>query len=145
MQNTHRSEIFLSEEMKRYEKLNFIKKSSYFFMENAGYEVFKFIEENFTNKQSIIVLCGPGNNGGDGFVVARHLLERGFKTRVYTFKNTNKYKGDALKALKNFKGVTKKISFFKLEKNTLIVDALFGIGLKRDIKGKLNEVNTKCC
>ena len=140
MQNTHRSEIFLSEEMKRYEKLNFIKKSCYFFMENAGYDVFKFIEENFTNKQSIIVLCGPGNNGGDGFVVARHLLERGYKTRVYTFKNTNKYKGDALKALKNFKGVTKKISFFKLEKNTLIVDALFGIGLKRDIKGKLKKI-----
>ena len=45
MQNTHRSEIFLSEEMKRYEKLNFIKKSSYFFMENAGKSELDIINE----------------------------------------------------------------------------------------------------
>ena len=85
MQNTHRSGIFSSEEMRRLEKLNFMKKTSYSFMERAGYEVFKFVKENFKNRQSIIVLCGPGNNGGDGFVIARHLMDRGYKIRVYTF------------------------------------------------------------
>ena len=111
MQKTHGSAIFLSEEIKRYEKLNFLKKSSYSFMEKAGYEVFKFIRDNFKKRQSIIVLCGPGNNGGDGFVVAKHLIDKGYKTTVYTFVDSNSYQGDALKALKDFKGVTKKLSF----------------------------------
>ena len=140
MHNTHGSEILLSEEMRRFEKLNFLKKSSYSFMKKAGYEVFKFIEENFKKKQSIIVLCGPGNNGGDGFVIAKHLMARGHSIKVYTFADINSYKGDALKALKDFKGITKKISFFKIEKNTLIIDSLFGIGLTRNIKGKLEKI-----
>ncbi len=45
MQKTHGSAIFLSEEIRRFEKLNFLKKSSYSFMQKAGYEVFKFIME----------------------------------------------------------------------------------------------------
>ena len=140
MQNTHGSEVFLSEEMKRFEKSNFLKKSSYSFMKKAGYEVFKFIKDNFKKKQSLIVLCGPGNNGGDGFVIARHLINRGCNIHVYTLTDTNNYKGDARRALKDFKGITKKIRFFKLTRNSLIVDCLFGIGLKRNIKGKLEKI-----
>ena len=140
MQNTHGSEVFMSDEMKRFEKLNFLKRNSYSFMKKAGNEVFKFIKENFKKKQSVIVLCGPGNNGGDGFIVAKLLIKNGYKIEVYTFTDIKRYKGDALKALKNFKGSTKKIKFFKLKRNALIVDALFGIGLKRKIKGKLRKV-----
>ena len=140
MQKTHGSAIFLSKEIRRFEKLNFLKKNSYSFMEKAGYEVFKFIRDNFKKRQSIIVLCGPGNNGGDGFVAAKHLIDKGYKTTVYTFADSNSYKGDALKALKDFRGDTKKLSFFKLEKKSLIVDAVFGIGLKRKNKGKLKKI-----
>jgi len=140
MHNTHGSEVFLSEEMKRLEKLNFLKKNSYLFMHEAGYKVFKFIKDNFKKKQSIIVLCGPGNNGGDGLVTAKYLMERGYKVKVYIFTDQNKYKGDAFRALKNFKDIAKKINFFKLEKGALIVDALFGIGLKRNIKGVLKKI-----
>jgi len=109
-------------------------------MKRAGYEVFKFIRDNFKKKQSSIVLCGPGNNGGDGFVIAKHLINKGYNVQVYTFKDTKSYKGDALRALKDFKGITQKISFFKLTRNILIVDSLFGIGLKRNIKGKLEKI-----
>jgi len=140
MHYTHGSAIFLPEEMRRFERLNFTKKQSYEFMERAGHEVFKLIENNFTKKQSVIVLCGPGNNGGDGFVVARYLMEEGYKVKVYTFANKDNYIGDALEALKNFKGVIKALSFFNLEKKALIVDALFGIGLKRKIKGRLKKI-----
>ena len=139
MQNTHGSEIFLSKDMKKFEKSNFQKKSSYSFMKKAGYEAFKLIKDKLKKKQSSIVLCGPGNNGGDGFVIAKHLINNGHKTLVYTFADTKGYKGDALKSLKDFEGLTKKISFFKLKKNTLVVDALFGIGLKKNIKGKLKK------
>ena len=136
----HGSEIFLSDEMKRFEKLNFIKKNSYFFMKRAGYQVFKFIRDNFRKKQPIIVLCGPGNNGGDGFVVARHLKDHGYSVKVYIFVGANNYKGDALTALKEYRGDLKKISLFKLQKNALIVDALFGIGLKRKVQSRLEKI-----
>jgi len=134
------SEIFNSEEMRRFEYGQFLKKDSYSFMQKAGKRVFEFISNNFKNKKSIIVLCGPGNNGGDGFVIARHLMNHGFPVKVYIYVSENYYKGDALKALKEFKGELKKIDLFKLENNALIVDALFGIGLKRSVKGILTKI-----
>ena len=78
MQNTHGLEIFSSQEMKNLEKLNFQTKDSYSFMQSAGYKLFQFIKDNYSKKQLVIVLCGPGNNGGDGFVVAKLLKKNGF-------------------------------------------------------------------
>ena len=137
------NEIFSSEEMKRFEQGQFLKRSSYSFMQKAGDQIFKFINNRFKNKRPIIVLCGPGNNGGDGFVVARHLMNHGYQVEVYIFASVNNYKGNALTALKEFRGKLKKINLFKMQKNALIVDALFGIGLKRNIKGILSKIFRK--
>ena len=137
------TEILNSLETRRFEKREFLKENSYFFMRKAGKQVFKFIKNNFKNKKKIIVLCGPGNNGGDGFIIAKHLVKHGYKVKVYTHFNKNSYSGDAYKAIKEFKGDLKKIDFFKLQKNALIVDALFGIGLKRNIKGTLYKIFKK--
>ena len=65
-------------------------------MENAGFEfVNKFIEDFCPGKdERIAVLCGGGNNGGDGFVVARHLIRRGFKAAVFLFVDRKKLKGE---------------------------------------------------
>ena len=64
--------------------------------------------------------------------------------RVYILSGTNNdYTGDALVALKEFGKDFKKISLFKLKKNALIVDALFGIGLTRNIKGVLIKIFNK--
>ena len=136
-------EIFNSTEMKRFEQSQFKKKSSYSYMQKAGYFAFKFIRKKFKKPRSVSVLCGPGNNGGDGFVIAKHLINHGYIVNVYTYFRREKYKGDALKALKEFKGKIKKISSFKLQKGTLIVDALFGIGLQRNIKGDLSKIFRK--
>ena len=137
------SEIFNSEEMRLFEKGQFLKRNSYFYMQKAGRSVFQFINNNFKSNKPIIVLCGPGNNGGDGFVIARHLLNRGFPIKVYIYVGKNHYKGDALKAFNEFKGEFKKIDFFKLQNKALIVDALFGIGLKRNISGILGKIFRK--
>ena len=96
------SEIFYLEEIRRLEKRQFLKKNSYSFMQKAGRRVFEFIINKFNNKRPIIVLCGPGNNGGDGFVVARLLMDYGYSVKVYIYGIDNQYKGDALKALKIF-------------------------------------------
>ena len=138
------NQIFYSDEMKRFEQEEFSKKNSYFFMKKAGAEIYKFINSNFKKKRPIIILCGPGNNGGDGFVVARHLMDNGYSVEVYVFvKEQGYYKGDALKALKEYKGNLKKIDLFKLQKKALIVDAVFGIGLKRNIKGIVARIFKK--
>jgi ADP-dependent NAD(P)H-hydrate dehydratase / NAD(P)H-hydrate epimerase len=132
-----------SKEMKTFEKREFFKKKSYFFMKNAGEQVFLKIMQICENKQPIIVLCGPGNNGGDGFVVAKHLKRHGYKIQVYSLIDKDYYKGDSLKALKDYGEKIKKISSFKIIKNALIVDAIFGIGLNRKIKGQLKKIFTK--
>ena len=139
--NTNKiKEIFFSDEMRRFEKKQFSKNNSYFFMKKAGKMVSKFIIKYLYNDQPIAVLCGPGNNGGDGFVIAKHLKDYGCSIDVYTLSRERSYKGDALLALKEFGENLKKINFFKLKKNVLIVDALFGIGLSRNIKGKNRQL-----
>ena len=63
------------------------------------------------------------NNGGDGFIIAKCLKNHGYKTEVYALSNEENYKGDALKALKEYGKEIKKISLFRIKKNALIVDA----------------------
>ena len=142
--NTNKiKEIFFSDEMRRFEKKQFSKNNSYFFMKKAGKMVSKFIIKYLYNDQPIAVLCGPGNNGGDGFVIAKHLKDYGCSIDVYALSREHSYKGDALLALKEFGENLKKINFFKLKRNVLIVDALFGIGLSRNIEGKLRKIFNK--
>ena len=79
-------EIVFSNEMMSFEKKQFLKNNSYTFMKNAGRMVFQFIRKKFDNNQPIIVLCGPGNNGGDGFVIAKTMATQ----LMFIFYLTNK-------------------------------------------------------
>ena len=121
------------------EKKTFEKKDSFSVMKIAAKACSQYILSNYKPKR-ILILCGPGNNGGDGFIIAKHLQNRGHKIEVYIFGDKNNYAGDAFKALKSFKSKTKNIDLLKLAENALIIDALFGIGLKRKIKGKLEKL-----
>ena len=127
MHKIHGSEILSSQEMKKFEGINFLKKKSYTFMLKAGYQVFSFIRANFSTKQPIIVLCGPGNNGGDGFVLAKHIIANGYQAEVYTLTNEINYKSDASLALKELPIKIKNIKFFKIKKKALIVGYHFGV------------------
>src|SRR5580658_7108072 len=66
-------------------------------MENAGASVAEIIAQRRPKfaQRRIVVLCGKGNNGGDGFVIARHLLELGAKPEVYLFAAPDEMQGDA--------------------------------------------------
>ncbi len=117
-------------------------------MENAGIGILKNINENLDD---ISIVCGSGNNGGDGLVLARHLLSRGSNIKVYIIGNENKLNSsvrlnyDILKNLKadiSFLEGKKDFPFFKnnIKDSNLIVDCIFGIGLCREIEGIYKEI-----
>ena len=103
-------------------------------MENAGRAVAEAIVQRFSPRPTA-VLCGPGNNGGDGWVVARTLRALGWRVWVETLVPRDQLKGDAATAAAAWSGETLAIG----EDNPmpeLVVDALFGAGLSRPLEGE---------
>ncbi|HEY5339200.1 MAG TPA: NAD(P)H-hydrate dehydratase [Rhizomicrobium sp.] len=103
-------------------------------MENAGRAVADAIEARWA-PQTVAVLCGPGNNGGDGFVVARLLRERGWDVRLALLGRRDELKGDAAVMARRWSGSDEPLSSVVFDDVTLIVDALFGAGLSRPLSG----------
>jgi ADP-dependent NAD(P)H-hydrate dehydratase / NAD(P)H-hydrate epimerase len=87
----------------------------------------------------VAVLCGPGNNGGDGFVAARHLQAAGWAVRLGLLGARDALKGDAAWAAQSWQGRVEPLSPGLLEDRPLVVDALFGAGLARPIDGVAGE------
>src|SRR5512146_1226513 len=83
----------------------------------------------------VVVVAGPGNNGGDGFVAARCLAERGYIVRIVFTGDIARLKGDAALAAKAWSGKTVAAAPAALGDCDIIVDALFGAGLDREIEG----------
>jgi hydroxyethylthiazole kinase-like uncharacterized protein yjeF len=122
-------------------------------MENAGRQVVAAMEASFESQLAgrVAVLCGRGNNGGDGFVVARTLLQRGIDTSVFVIGALADVRGDARTNLDILGrlGVTVveigdeqswELHFSEISKCTLIVDAIFGTGLRSPAAGMLETV-----
>lgn len=83
----------------------------------------------------VVVVAGPGNNGGDGFVAARHLAERGYAVRVSFVGERAKLKGDAAAAASRWSGPVDAAAPEQLKDCDIIVDALFGAGIDREVTG----------
>lgn len=107
--------------------------------ENAGRAVTEAIVARFAPRKTLI-LCGPGNNGGDGFVVARMLVERGWPVRLALFGDRAKLKGDAAANAERWEGPLDAAAAYVVEGAELIVDALLGAGLDRDVGGALGDL-----
>lgn len=112
-------------------------------MERAGIQVFNWLDSNLKNSQvPIHVFCGIGNNGGDGLVVARLLIEKGYNVQSYIVNYSDKRSENFLLNYNRFKNITKnwpvmmtsKDDFPKLASEDIIVDAIFGTGLNRPPK-----------
>lgn len=103
-------------------------------MESAGTAVAQAIQDRFA-AQNVVVLCGPGNNGGDGFVVARKLVEAGWPVRVALLGSRDALKGDAALNAARWKDAVEPLAPAVLDGATLVVDALFGAGLARPLSG----------
>ena len=107
-------------------------------MENAGASVAREVLAHWSVRP-ITVLCGPGNNGGDGFVAARHLAKAGWAVRVALLGPSQRLKGDARHHANLWKGAVEPLTLDVLQGAGLVVDALFGSGLSRPLEGAAAE------
>lgn len=111
-------------------------------MERAGRAVADVVARKPLSSR-VLILCGPGNNGGDGFVAARVLVQRGFRVRVALLGAREKLKGDAAWAAGGWKGEVEAAEGVDPSGCDIIVDALFGAGLARDLDGVARQVVEK--
>src|SRR5215207_1745584 len=121
-------------------------------MENAGTRVVEIVEERFENLDDlqIYILCGKGNNGGDGLVVARLLMERGFTPHTFLFARQKDLTGDAATNLARLKDqgeppteILSEEDWDELgieEEPSLVIDALLGTGTTRPVDGLFRAV-----
>jgi NAD(P)H-hydrate epimerase len=123
-------------------------------MGNAGSGVVAFLQKEYADlpRRRIVVLCGKGNNGGDGFVVARMLFQLGAKPAVFLFAQPERVQGDAAFNLERWRHVggalttVTEIAEWKdwmdnvLGAHEIVVDALLGTGLSGPVEGLLAYV-----
>jgi NAD(P)H-hydrate epimerase len=119
-------------------------------MERAGEGLANFIEESFP-LYPICFICGSGNNGGDGFVAARHLFNRGREVEVYSVKSRREIKGLPLSQAARLPVKLKELNIkeleFSLNRKKIVVDCILGTGfrppLTEDIRQILEIINKK--
>lgn len=113
-------------------------------MENAGRSVADFIRARFPSfaRRKVFVLCGKGNNGGDGFVVARHLREMGARPQVHLFADARELKGDAATNFERWKkagGAVVDGCDPAAWQSSILVDALLGTGVRGPVEGNFRR------
>lgn len=108
--------------------------AGYTLMRRAGKAVADAIIARY-EKQPVLVLAGAGNNGGDGFVIARLLAAQNWPVQVALLGKRDALKGDAALAAADYSGEVVPFRTDALDSHPLVVDALFGTGLSRDVDG----------
>ncbi|MFN4219360.1 MAG: NAD(P)H-hydrate epimerase [bacterium] len=136
------------------ETIESLKIPSLILMENAGLAVVEVIHNNYLDlaRKGVIIVCGSGNNGGDGMVIARHLFLRNIPVKIYLASKINKLKTDVLTQYNIVKNLKIPIVFLEDSEdeeaeeqnfinklivdigfNPIVIDSLVGIGPKSDI------------
>lgn len=147
MNNNHIS-IYSTTQIRDGEKLAAQKLGipMYELMERAGKAVFRLINDKFTTAKRLLVVCGTGNNGGDGYVVAKLAKLFGHDVMLWHVGDSDRLTGDALTAQQGWLGVGGEIlspsSSFPKELD-LIVDGMLGTGLSGIVRRQYAEVIDK--
>ncbi len=122
-------------------------------MENAGKGCSEFINDLITPESKIALFCGSGNNGGDGFVIARYLQDWQHFPEIFLMGNPDKMSEETLSNYHKCEELC--IPIYKIEEKPddlsefdLIIDAIFGVGLRGKVKGwqanVINKINSSC-
>ncbi|HEX2494986.1 MAG TPA: NAD(P)H-hydrate dehydratase [Steroidobacter sp.] len=119
--------------------------ASYTLMMRAGAAAYSALREGWPRARRILVVCGPGNNGGDGYVLARLAHQAGLAVLASATSDPQQLKGDARRAMEEFVQAGGKLEAWTLEHVRgvdLVVDAIFGTGLSRPLDGRAaSQVN----
>ncbi len=102
-------------------------------MLRAGCFVAAAALRHYPQAQRFVVICGPGNNGGDGYVCARRLVCAGCHVAVYHLGDPDKLKGDALQAYQQCPVLPRHILDLEVQNGDVVIDAIFGAGLGRAV------------
>ncbi len=146
--------IFSAEQIKQIDEFTIANEpiSSIDLMERAAMACTKRIMKLVNTEDDIIIFCGKGNNGGDGFAIARLLLERGFNCHAFVINYTEKFSVDAeinynklketfatkISEINSLSDLKEKIT----STNFIVVDAMLGTGINKAIEGLLKETVT---
>ncbi|WP_037073251.1 bifunctional ADP-dependent NAD(P)H-hydrate dehydratase/NAD(P)H-hydrate epimerase [Rhizobium sp. PDO1-076] len=113
---------------------------SYGLMRRAGEAVAACALRLFPAALRFVVLCGPGNNGGDGYVAAAALVRAGASTTVHHLGDPSALKGDAARAYSAASLPSQPLSSYAPDPGDVIIDAVFGAGLARDVPQDMAEL-----
>lgn len=115
-----------------------MKIPSLLLMENAAFGITNTVSDKFDTDTRVVVICGRGNNGGDGFAAARQLKAKGYTVAVYLLGSVANLKGDAktnADFFGNAVGQVTDVSQISIPDSCVVIDAIFGIGLSREVAG----------
>ncbi len=125
--------------------INEFKIAGYELMKRAGQSAFHFIQDTYPIARRMLVICGAGNNAGDGYVVARLAIKAGLDVTVVSMIEGKRLKGDAYTAWHDWHSLGRQAVPFSAElllHTDVVVDAMLGTGLQRDVEGKWAELIT---
>ena len=148
--------IFNAQQMRNWDKQTIDEQniSSYALMERAAGKCAEWIVKQNYSPEKIKIICGKGNNGGDGLAIAKHFESTDLQPEIYIANWDEKESDDFEMNLKSLKSSYFEIYFIKeeahfpsIEKDDLIIDCLFGFGLNRPVNGMyaalINHINQK--
>ena len=134
-------ELLTAEEMSRAEQLAAASGlSTLTMMENAGRCVAEEVVRRYPRGSRVVVLCGPGNNGGDGFVCARFLRERGYHVRLALLGRQEDLRRDPKEMARRWDEAIEPLGRQSLEGAQIIVDAIYGTGLRDEVSGVVAQM-----
>jgi NAD(P)H-hydrate epimerase len=137
--------IFTAAQIKAFDQFTMQEQhlSSTALMERAAGKCFQWISKHYPSEKAILVLCGMGNNGGDGLAITRMLLQEGYSAKAVVLKHRETFSDDASHNLTQLHHIDPDAIQILNEgefvtgipENVLIVDAIFGTGLNRALEG----------
>ncbi|MFD0964978.1 NAD(P)H-hydrate epimerase [Pseudofulvibacter geojedonensis] len=136
--------LFTAQQIKEWDNYTILNEpiSSLDLMERASFTFVEWYQKHHKHDKTIYIFCGPGNNGGDGFAISRLLLEKGYQVRPFLISKSLKKLSIDCKI--NYKKIKhhiqiiddlESIESLTILENSIIIDALFGIGLSRPLEG----------
>ena len=137
--------ILNSSEIRAIERKEFkLRKNSFSLMQSAGEKCADYISRNISKNKELFIVCGHGNNGGDGFIIGHSLIKKGYKVKIFLVLPIRNKNNDNYRAFKNLNckiyNLKDLIKELKKKTNLVIVDCIFGTGLNKNINSNIKNL-----